>query len=174
MWTKKRFFFFHLVSVAFPEWSPCANKMILSTWPTTVLVTCRETTHTKKIYIQKNPPPRKRKIAYMSKNKSLPYFIMWAISEDQVSVQPLLVFEFFIILFLKVTIAQTLDFVPWPRTCILCPSPGQFQHGLGFSPVWCPHWPSKRWRLAQVNLNKVCTSDGTLPSPHRCDITLEW
>ena len=50
----------------------------------------------------------------MSKNKSLPYSIMSAISskEDQVSVQPLLVFEFFIILFLKVTIVQTLDFVP--------------------------------------------------------------
>ena len=122
---QKSDFFFHLVSVAFPEWSPCSNKMIPATWPTTVLVTCIETTHThththkKRIYIQKNTPSkkrytRKRKIAYMSKNKSLPYSIMSAISskEDQVSVQPLLVFEFFIILFLKVTIVQTLDFVP--------------------------------------------------------------
>ena len=45
----------------------------------------------------------------------------------------------FIFIFLSSKSRQTLDFVPWPRTCTLCPSPGQFQHGCGFSSVWCPH-----------------------------------
>ena len=122
---QKSDFFFHLVSVAFPEWSPCSNKMIPATWPTTVLVTCIETTHThththtqkkniytKKYSLKKKIYKKKKNSLYEQKQKPTLHYVGNLFKEDQVSVQPLLVFEFFIILFLKVTIVQTLDFVP--------------------------------------------------------------
>ena len=94
VWTKK-YFFFHLVSVAIQDWSPCSNRlMIPSTGPTRYGSPVGYTYTKQHKKIKRNTNYYKRIQANGIQANS------------------------FIIFLLRI-VAQTSDSVPWPRTCNL-------------------------------------------------------